>query len=168
MGKRMYLALVIVFLSLFPISAYAFNSFVTPEGIGKMAEAGISQQLIMYLIENQTCSLGPADLIQMKKRGMNDDVIKAGIKADRLQKPEEATAVKEAEIIMKLKEAGMSDEAILQFLNSTHVKRHVDSAGNESIVYGTKRPPRPVKGTEYPPRRYRRSLLHVIIEKDTN
>ncbi|CAN2042608.1 conserved hypothetical protein [Candidatus Magnetomoraceae bacterium gMMP-15] len=133
------------FLSLI-ISAYSFNSLVTPEDLAEMKKAGISQEIIQYLIENQTCSIGAYEIIKMKKSGLQDELIKSAIQTDLFNKIEKTTAASEAELIEKLKNAGVSDETILQFLQITRSEKYVDHKGRTNIRYIPQRRQVPVEG----------------------
>lgn len=142
-----------VLLSLFLIApAYGFNSQVTYKGITEMVEAGVNPTVIDYLIAHQTCSIGAQDVIKLKKAGLKDAGIISAIKSDRCRKPEEATVHNEIEVIERLKKAGMSDEAVLQYLDRIKSQRRIDPDGRTTIQYGNtpKRPPYPVEGSQLP------------------
>lgn len=145
---------VIILISLFiTFPLYGFNSLVRHEDIPKMRELGISQEVIQYFISNQTSSLNSEDVIKMKQSGLNNDDIMSAIKSD-LYRPEQqkSTAMKEAELIAKLKESGMSDEAVLQFIQTVKSTRQVDSDGNLTKHYTneSQRTQYPTTGATFP------------------
>ena len=113
-----------------------------------------SQDVIDYLVANQTCVIGSQDVIRMKKSGLSNESILSAIKSDLYNKPPEPTALEEAELVARLKESGMGDEAILQFINALKADstRHVDRSGNITRTYKTdrKRPDYPATGAEIP------------------
>lgn len=131
---------------------WAMNAQVTSEGISLMIEAGIDETVIHYLIIHQTCAIGPKDVIKMKAAGLNANEIISAIESDRCYKPEEATVYDEIAIIERLKQAGLSDEAILQYLDRIKPKRRVDPDGRAVDQYGNTpgRPPYPVEGSRLP------------------
>lgn len=145
-------AILILICLYFAVSVYAINSLVRQEDIPTMRKLGVSQEVIQYLISNQTSSVSSEDVIQMKKNGMTNDDIMTAIKSDLYRPEEKATQIKEAELIARLKEAGMSDEAILQFLQTVRTSRQVDSNGNVIKQYtnGSQRPPYPTTGATFP------------------
>lgn len=144
---------VIILISLFIVfPLYGFNSLVRHEDIPKMRELGISQEVIQYFISNQTSSVSSEDVIKMKQSGLNNDNIMSAIKSDLYRPEQESTAMKEAELIAKLKESGMSDEAVLQFIQTVKSTRRVDSDGNVTKQYTneSQRTPYPTTGATFP------------------
>ena len=144
---------VIILISLlivFPL--YGFNSLVRHEDIPKMRELGISKEVIQYFISNQTSSVSSEDVIQMKQSGMNNDDIMAAIKSDLYRPEQKSTSMEEAELIAKLKESGMSDEAVLQFIQAVKSTRRVDSDGNiiKQYTNESQRTPYPTTGAVFP------------------
>ena len=145
---------ILCFLFLLPVGGYAMNSHVRYEDIPEMKELGVSQDVIDYLVANQTCVIGSQDVIKMKKSGLSNDAILSAIKSDLYSKTPQPTALEEAELIARLKKTGMSDEAILQFITTlkSDSTRHVDQSGNITRTYKTdrKRPEYPTNGAEFP------------------
>ena len=140
---------IIVFI-VFPL--YGFNSLVRHEDIPKMRELGISQEVIQYFISNQTSSVSSEDVINMKQSGLNNDDILSAIKSDLYRPERTSTSMKEAELIAKLKESGMSDEAVLQFIQTVKSTRRVDSDGNVTKQYTneSQRTQYPTTGAAFP------------------
>ena len=81
----------------------------------------------------------------------NDDIMSA-IKSDLYRPERKSTAMKEAELIAKLKESGMSDEAVQQFIQTVKSTRRVDSDGNLSKQYTneSQRTQYPTTGATFP------------------
>jgi len=143
---RPILTSVILCLTLIP--AHAFNALVQYEDIPKMREAGVGQAVIDYVLSHQTSSFGSEDIIAMKASGLSDEDLLSAIKADLYRPETKSTALEEAELAQKLKESGMSDEAVLQFLNRIKISGRVHRHGTETIEYGRnfERPSYPVTG----------------------
>jgi len=144
---------VIILISLFIVfPLYGFNSLLRHEDVPKMRELGISQEVIQYFISNQTSSVSSEDVIKMKQSGLNNNDIMSAIKSDLYQPEQKSTAMKEAELIAKLKESGMSDEAVLQFIQTVKSTRRVDSDGNVTKQYTneSQRTPYPTTGATFP------------------
>jgi hypothetical protein len=144
---------VIILISLvmvFPL--YGFNSLVRHEDIPKMRELGISQEVIQYFISNQTSSVSSEDVIKMKQSGLKNDDIMSAIKSDLYRPEKKSSAMKEAELVAKLKESGMSDEAVLQFIQTVKSTRRVDSDGNVTKQYTneSQRTQYPTTGATFP------------------
>lgn len=147
---RTTVILLISFFMVFPL--YALNSLVRHEDVPKMREMGISQEVIQYFISNQTSSVSSEDVIQMKRSGLTNDDIMSAIQSDLYRPKQTPTVIEEAELVAKLKDAGMSDEAVLQFLQTVKSTRRVDSNGNISKQYTTEsqRTPYPTTGATFP------------------
>jgi hypothetical protein len=145
-------AMVFLILSFMVIPLYGFNSLVRQEDIPKMKELGISPKVIQYFIANQTSSVSSEDVIKMKQSGLSNEDIMSAIQSDLYRKEQKSTAMKEAELIAKLKAAGMSDEAVLQFIETVKSTRRVDSDGFVSRHYTNKsqRAPYPTTGATFP------------------
>ena len=144
---------VIILISLFIIfPLYGFNSLVRHEDVPKMRELGVSQEVIQYFISNQTSSVSSEDVIKMKQSGLNNNDIMSAIKSDLYRPEQKSTAMKEAELIAKLKESGMSDEAVLQFIQTVKSTRRVDSDGNVTQKYTdeSQRTQYPTTGATFP------------------
>ena len=144
---------VIILISLFIVfPLYGFNSLVRHEDIPKMRELGISQKVIQYFISNQTSSVSSEDVIKMKQSGLKNDDIMSAIKSDLYRPEQKSAAMKEAELIAKLKESGMSDEAVLQFIQTVKSTRRVDSDGNVTKQHTneTQRTQYPTTGATFP------------------
>jgi len=144
------MSIIILIFVIFPL--YGFNSLVRHEDIPKMRELGISQEVIQYFISNQTSSVTSKDVIKMKQSGLNNDVILSAIKSDLYRPEQKSTSMKEAELIAKLKESGMSDEALLQFIQTVKSTRRVDSDGNVTKQYTneSQRTQYPTTGATFP------------------
>lgn len=151
-GDSMRKAMMILILSLLVVPLYGFNSLVRHEDLPKMKELGISPKVIQYFISNQTCSVSSEDVIKMKQSGLSNDDIMSAIQSDLYRKEQKSTSMKEAELIAKLKAAGMSDEAVLQFIETVKSTRRVDSDGFVSNHYANKsqRAPYPTTGATFP------------------
>lgn len=147
--KKTAIILILICMA-FPL--YGFNSLVRQEDIPKMRELGISQEVIQYFISNQTCTVSSEDVIRMKQSGVNNDDIMSAIQSDLYRPEQKSTAMREAELMVKLKESGMSDEAVLQFIQVVKSTRRVDSNGNvtEQHVNETQRTPYPTTGATFP------------------
>ena len=121
--------------------AWAMNSLVDPDGLNKMKQANIGNEVIQMLVAEQTCSITGESLVRLKKAGADDETLKSVILADRYKNPRKANlSVEQMKILRK---AGYSDETIMQLLHVTPATRVVDQQGHESIVYGTRLPPEP-------------------------
>jgi DNA-binding transcriptional regulator YhcF (GntR family) len=140
----------ITFFIVFPL--YGFNSLVRHEDIPKMRELGVSQEVIQYFISNQTSSVSSEDVIKMKQAGLNNDDIMSAIQSDLYRPEQKSTSMKEVELIAKLKESGMSDEAVLQFIQAVKSTRRVDSDGNiiQQNTNESQRTPYPTTGATFP------------------
>ncbi|MBW2317124.1 MAG: hypothetical protein BBJ60_09890 [Desulfobacterales bacterium S7086C20] len=129
------LALVITF---FVVPAGAMNSLVSADDIKKMKEARISDKVIKILVAEQTCSVTPAFLVELKKAGADNKMLEEIVLGDRYKNPIK-TGLSTEEVEM-LKKAGCSEEMVLRLLDIKPVERIVDEQGNESIVYRTDLP----------------------------
>jgi len=145
---------------LFAGLAWAMNSLLGPDGLRKMKQAGISNEVIQMLAAEQTCAVTGEFLVRLKKAGADDETLKSVILADRYRNPKRAhLSVEQMKILRK---AGYSDETIMQMLHVTPTTSVVDQQGHEGVVYGTRRPPEPKPtaatpdGIDFPP---------VIIKK---
>jgi hypothetical protein len=134
------------------VPLYGFNSLVRHEDIPKMRELGVSQEVIQYFISNQTSSVSSEDVIKMKQAGLNNDDIMSAIQSDLYRPEQKSTSMKEVELIAKLKESGMSDEAVLQFIQTVKSTRRVDSDGNiiQQYTNESQRKPYPTTGATFP------------------
>ena len=143
---------VILILLIMVAPLYGFNSLVRHEDISKMKELGISQEVIQYFITNQTSSISSEDVIKMKQSGLSNKDILSAIQSDLYRPEKKSTPMKEAELVAKLKAAGMSDEAILQFLQEVRSNYQVDSNGFVSKHYTneSQRTPYPTTGATFP------------------
>ena len=146
---RKYVMIMILFIIVVPF--YGFNSLVRHEDISKMRELGISQEVIQYFITNQTSSLSSGDIIKMKQSGSSNTDIMSAIQSDLYLPKKKSTAMKEAELIAKLKAAGMSDEAVLQFIQTVKSTRRVDSNGfiSKHFANDSQRTPYPTTGATF-------------------
>jgi hypothetical protein len=137
---------------LIALSAHASNSLVRYEDVPQMQALGVSPDVINYFVKHQTCSITSGDVIRMKKSGLTNDAILSAIQADRYEPEAKPTALEEAELIAKLKEAGMSDEAVLQFIGTVKKTRAVDASGNTRYTFSTesRRPYTPTAGSVFP------------------
>ena len=144
--------MMILILFILVVPLYGFNSLVRHEDIPKMRELGISQEVIQYFITNQTCSISSKDVIKMKQSGLNNKDIMSAIRSDLYRPEKKSTSMEEAELIAKLKAAGMSDEAVLQFIQTVKSTRRVDSNGFVSEHYAneSQRTPYPTTGATFP------------------
>jgi hypothetical protein len=88
----------------------------------------------------------------MKRSGLTNNDIMSAIQSDLYRPKQTPTAIEEAELVAKLKDAGMSDEAVLQFLQTVKSTRRVDSKGNISKQYTaeSQRTPYPTTGATFP------------------
>jgi len=118
--------------------AGAMNSLVSAGDIKKMKEARISDKVIKILVAEQTCSVTPAFLVELKKAGADNKMLEEIVLGDRYKNPTKTgLSTEEVEI---LKKAGCSEEMVLRLLDIKPVERIVDEQGNESIVYRTDLP----------------------------
>ncbi len=125
-------------ISFFVVPVGAMNSLVSADGIKKMKEARISDNVIKILVAEQTCSVTPAFLVELKKAGADNKMLEEIVLGDRYKNPTKAgLSTEEVEI---LKKAGCSEEMVLRLLDIKPVERIVDEQGNESIVYRTDLP----------------------------
>jgi len=124
--KFMFLMIII------PVYSWAANSLVTIDDISKMKKAGVSQELINYLTTHQTCSIDANTIIRYHEEGLKAPVILKLIQADEYRPDRESTVEKEFKIIEGLKQAGFSDEAILEYLNSVRTNQLVDINGDRT------------------------------------
>lgn len=126
---------------LFAGLAWAMNSLFGPDGLRKMKQAGISNEVIQMLTAEQTCSVTDELLVRLKKAGADDETLKSVILADRYNNPKRVhLSVEQMKILRK---AGYSDETIMEMLHVSPTTRVVDQQGHEGVVYGTRRPPEP-------------------------
>ena len=145
---------------LFAGLAWAMNSLVGPDGVKKMKQANIGNEVIQMLVAEQTCSITGESLVRLKKAGADDETLKSVILADRYKNPKKANL--SVEQIKILRQAGYSDETIMQLLHLTPTTRVVDQQGHESVVYGTRLPPEPESTASTPEHL---DLPPVIIKK---
>lgn len=145
-------AVMILILSLIVVPLYGFNSLVRNEDIPKMRELGISPEVIQYFISHQTSSLSSEDVIKMKQSGLKNNEIMSAIRSDLYRPEQKSTSMNEAELIAKLKAAGMSDEAVLQFLQTVKSTRRIDADGTVSKHYANEsmRTAYPTTGATFP------------------
>jgi hypothetical protein len=117
-----------------------------------MVQAGVDPIVIDYLVNHQTCAIGSRDVIRMTQAGLTGEQIIAVIETDRCRKPEDASVYDEIAVIERLKQAGLSDEAILQYLDRLRTRHRVDTQGRTVERYGNApdRPPYPVEGSQLP------------------
>jgi hypothetical protein len=115
-----------------PISVLASNSLIKSEDISKMKKAGVSQNIIDYVITHQTCSIDAATVIQYHKAGLKENEIVQIIKSDAYRPERESTIEKELKIIEGLKLAGFSDLAILEYMNMIRSNQLIDVNGNRT------------------------------------
>ncbi|MBF0452575.1 MAG: hypothetical protein HQK75_17875 [Candidatus Magnetomorum sp.] len=123
---------ILFLLCIIPFSVGASNSLVLIDDIPEMKKAGVSQNLIDYLISHQTCSIDASTVIRYHKAGLQEQVILKLIQADAYHPERESTVEKELKIIEGLKQAGFTDEAILEYLNSVRSNQFVDANGDTS------------------------------------
>ena len=71
--------------------AWAMNSLVGPDGLNKMKQAKISNEVIEMLVAEQTCSVTGESLVRLKKAGADDETLKSVILADRYKNPVESS-----------------------------------------------------------------------------
>ena len=145
-------AVMILILSFMVVPLYGFNSLVRHGDIAKMRKLGISPKVIQYFITNQTSSVSSEDVIKMKQSGASNDDILSAIRSDLYRKEQKSSSMKEAELVAKLKAAGMSDEAVLQFIQTVKSTRRVDPDGFVSKQYAneSQRTPYPTTGATFP------------------
>lgn len=145
---------------LFAGLAWAMNSLVGPDGVKKMKQANIGNEVIQMLVAEQTCSITGESLVRLKKAGADDETLKSVILADRYKNPKKANL--SVEQIKILRQAGYSDETIMQLLHLTPTTRVVDQEGHESVIYGTRLSPEPKPKASTPEHL---DLPPVIIKK---
>jgi len=121
-----------ILLIIIPIYAWAANSLITNDDIKKMKKAGISEKLVNYLVTNQTCSIDADNVISYHNAGLKDEVIQELIQADAYRPVKESTVDRELKIIEGLKQAGFTDQAILEYLNIVRSNKVIDHNGDRS------------------------------------
>jgi hypothetical protein len=124
----------------FPLCVSAANSLVKSDDINKMKKAGVSQNLIEYLLIHQTCSIDADTVIRYHQAGIKEKEILQLIQTDAYRPEHKSTVEKELKIIEGLKQAGFSDQAILEYMNTIRSHQLVDLNGNRSY-----RPISPIK-----------------------
>ncbi|MBW2602389.1 MAG: hypothetical protein JRD47_10820, partial [Deltaproteobacteria bacterium] len=97
-----------------------------------------SDNVIKILGAEQTCSVTPAFLVELKKAGADNKMLEEIVLGDRYKNPIK-TGLSTEEVAI-LKKAGCSEEMFLRLLDIKPVERIVDEQGNESIVYRTDLP----------------------------
>lgn len=117
------------------IPAKAANSYVTADGVKRMKAADIDSEVIALLVAQQTCSVSPDLIIELKDAGADANTLKEVILADRYKQRKPARL--SAEEIDVLKKAGCPDEMILRLFGEGEITSVVDSEGNESVLYRT-------------------------------
>jgi hypothetical protein len=130
----------ILLIILFPLCVSATNSLVKTDDINKMKKAGVSQKLIEYLLIHQTCSIDTDTVIRYHQAGIKENEILQLIQTDAYRPERKSTVEKELKIIEGLKQAGFSDRAILEYMNTIRSNQLVDLNGNH-----TYRPISPIK-----------------------
>jgi hypothetical protein len=121
-----------LFLILFPLGVWATNSLVKIDDINTMKKAGVSQNIIDYLVIHQTCSIDANTVIRYHQAGLKDKDIIQLIQADAYRPERELTVEKELKLIEGLKLAGFTDQAILEYMNTIRSNQMVDLNGNQS------------------------------------
>jgi len=114
------------------MSIWATNSLVKTNDINKMKKAGVTQNVIHYLLTHQTCSIDADTVIRFHQAGLKEEEIIQQIQTDAYRPEHESTIEKELKIIEGLKLAGFSDLAILEYMNSIRSNKRVDLDGNRS------------------------------------
>jgi len=120
---------IILMLIIFPMSVWS-NSLIKSEDINKMKKAGISKNIIDYIITHQTCSIDAATVIKYHQAGLKEKEIIHLIQTDAYRPDRESTIEKELKIIEGLKLAGFSDRAILEYMDTIRSSESVDLNGN--------------------------------------
>jgi len=129
-----YSSYLLVFL-LISVNVWAANSLVSTSDISKMKKAGISQNIINYLLTHQTCSIDANTVIQYHQSGIAEQKIKNLIQTDAYRPERESTVEREFKLIEGLKQAGFSDRAILEYLSSIRSNQIIDLNGNRSYRF---------------------------------
>jgi len=123
----------IILLIIFPLSVWATNSLVKSDDIHKLKKAGVTQNIIDYLITHQTCSIDSNTVIRYHQAGLKEKEILQLIQTDAYRPERESTVDKELKLIEGLKQAGFSDHAILEYLNTIRSQQLVDVNGDRSF-----------------------------------
>jgi hypothetical protein len=122
-----------ILLIIFPLTLWATNSLVKSEDINTMKKAGVSQNIIDYLITHQTCSIDADTIVRYHQAGLKEKEILQLIQTDAYRPERESTIEKELKIIEGLKQAGFSDRAILEYMNTIRSNQLVDLNGEQSF-----------------------------------
>jgi urocanate hydratase len=122
----------IILMLFIPLGVSAANSLVQSGDINKMKKAGVSQNLIEYLLTHQTCSINAETVIRYHQAGIKEKEILHLIQTDAYRPERKSTIEKELKIIEGLKQAGFSDRAILEYMNTIRSTQLVDLNGNRS------------------------------------
>jgi len=122
-----------ILLIIFPLTLWASNSLVKSEDIIKMKKAGVSQNIVNYLLNHQTCSIDADTIVRYHQAGLKENEILQLIKSDAYRPERESTIEKEFKIIEGFKQAGFSDRAILEYMNTIRSNQLVDLNGDHSF-----------------------------------
>jgi len=121
-----------LFLIIFPLCVCAANSLVKIDDINAMKKAGVSQNIIDYLVIHQTCSIDANTVIRYHQAGLKEKEIIQLIQADAYRPERELTVEKELKLIEGLKLAGFTDQAIFEYMNTIRSNQLVDINGKSS------------------------------------
>jgi len=113
---------------------WGMNSLAAPEDVEAMKRARIGPAVIELFLSEQTCSVTGDLLVQLKKTGADDAVLRAVILSDRYKTPGKASLTPQQWEL--LKKAGFSEHTLFDLSGMSPVRTVVDTRGNESIVYG--------------------------------
>lgn len=121
MTKSVVVSFTTLFLALGLLSA---QTTMTNGDLAKMSKAGLSEDFITNLIEQQGSRLtsDPSALIALKSEGVNERIISAVVRKAPSREPLNSDSV------LRLVQAGFSDRFVIDLLNAQPAKFTVDAA----------------------------------------
>jgi hypothetical protein len=109
---------------LLAVGIMSAQTTLTNSDIGKMSKAGLSEDFITNLIDQQGSRLAsdPSALIALKNEGVNERIISAVVRKAPSREPLNSDSV------LRLVQAGFSDGFVINLLNAQPTKFTVDAA----------------------------------------
>ena len=109
---------------LFVLGTLAAQTTLTNSDLVKLSKAGLSEDFVLNLIEQQGSRLStdPSALVALKNEGVDERIISAAVKKSPSREPLNSDSV------LRLVQAGFSDRFIINLLEAQPVKFTVDAA----------------------------------------
>ena len=129
MKKSMAFSVISLCLALGTLSA---QTTMTNSDLVKLSKAGLSEDFIMNLIDQQGSRLAsdPSALITLKNEGVNERIISAVVKKAPSREPLNSDSV------LRLVQAGFSDGFVINLLNAQPVEIHGGCVADRGVEAG--------------------------------